>query len=101
MNGNLITTACLINNLYYIKPIFFTVFDTEVNTDLQRGSKRIKTDSIDQTYRWHLRLGHIGLERIKRLMKEGPLESLQIGSLLTCESYLEENMTKRPFNAKR
>ena len=51
MNGNLIITACLINNLYYIKPIFPTVFDTEANNDLQRESKRIKTDSIDQTYR--------------------------------------------------
>ena len=67
---------------------------------MQRESKRIKTDSIDQTYRWHLRLGHIGLERIKRLVKEGPLESLQVGSLPTCESCLEGKMTKRPFNAK-
>ena len=100
MNSNLITTACLINNLYYIKPIFPTVYDTEANTDLQRESKRIKIDSIDQTYRWHLRLGHIGLERIKRLVKEGPLESLQVGSLPTCESCLEGKMTKRPFNAK-
>ena len=51
MNGNLIITACLINNLYYIKLIFPTVFDTKANTDLQRESKRIKTDSIDQTYK--------------------------------------------------
>ena len=29
MNDNLSTTACLINNLYYIKPIFPTVYDTE------------------------------------------------------------------------
>ena len=50
MNGNLITTACLINNLYYIKPIFLTVYNTEANNDLQRESKRIKADSIDQTY---------------------------------------------------
>ena len=47
LNGNLITTACLINNLYYIKPIFSTVYDIEANTDLQRESKRIKVDSID------------------------------------------------------
>ena len=100
MNSNLITTACLINNLYYIKPIFSTVYDTEANTDLQRESKRIKADSIDQTYIWHLRLGHIGLERIKNFVKEGLLESLQVGSLPTSESCLEGKMTKRPFNAK-
>ena len=100
LNGNMITTACLINNLYYIKPIVPMVFDTEVNTDLQRESKRIKLDSNDQTYKWHLRLGHIGLERIKRLVKEGPLESLQVGSFPTCESCLEGKLTKRPFTAK-
>ena len=72
----MITNVCLINNLYYIKLIFPTVYDTEANTDLQRESKRIKADSIDQTYTWHLRLDHIRLERIKRLVKEGPLESL-------------------------
>ena len=61
MNDNLITTACLINNLYYIKLIFPTIYETEANTNLRRESKRIKADSIDQTYTWHLRLGHIGL----------------------------------------
>ena len=69
LNGNLITTVCLINNLYYIKPIFPTVYNTEANTDLQRESKSIKTDSIDQTYMWHLKFGYIGLERINRLLK--------------------------------
>ena len=76
------------------------MYDTKANTYLQRESKRIKVDSIDQTYTWHLRLGHIGLERIKRLVKECPLEFLQVGSLPTCESDLEGKMTKRPFNAK-
>ena len=34
MNGNLITIACLINNLYYVKPIFPTVYDIKANTNL-------------------------------------------------------------------
>ena len=34
INGNLITTAYLINNLYHIKLIFSTVYGTEANTDL-------------------------------------------------------------------
>ena len=49
---------------------------------------------------WHLRLGHISLDRIKRLVKEGPLKSLQVGTLPTCESCLEGKMTRRPFSAK-
>ena len=50
LNGNLITTVCLINNLFYIKLIFITVYDNEANTDLKRESKRIKADLINQTY---------------------------------------------------
>ena len=49
---------------------------------------------------WHLRLGHIELERIKKLVKEGPLASLQVGSLSTYKFCLEGKITKRPFNAK-
>ena len=33
LNGNLITTACLINNLYYIKSIFLTIYDTEAKRE--------------------------------------------------------------------
>ena len=92
-NGNLITTACLINDLFYLKPIYHEIYNTTANSDLLRESKRLKLDLNDQAYMWHLRLGHIGLDRIKRLVKDGPLESLQVGSLPTCESCLEGKMT--------
>ena len=65
-----------------------------------RSIKRQKTDSDSETYLWHLRLGHIGLDRINRLVKDGPLRELSIGSLPVCESCLEGKMTKRPFSAK-
>ena len=97
-NDNLITTA--FNNLYYIKLITPTVYNTEANTNLQRHSKRIKINYVDPTYMWHLRLGHIGLDRIKRLIKEGLLEFLQESSLPTCESCLKRKMTKRHFTTK-
>ena len=42
-------------------------------------------------------IGYIGLERIKRLAKKGLLESLQVSSLSTYESYLEGKMTKIPW----
>ncbi len=99
-NDRLITTARLINNLYYLNPIVPTICDIEVNDDLQRDSKRLKTVSTDLTYMWHLRLGHISLDRIKRLAKDGPLQSLQVGQLPTCESCIEGKMTKRPFSKK-
>ena len=49
---------------------------------------------------WHLRLGHINLDRKNRLVKDGPLRYLNVGTLLVCESFLEGKMTKRPFSTK-
>ena len=51
-------------------------------------------------YLWHLRLGHINLDRITRLVKDGPLRDLSVGSLPVCESCLEGKMAKRPFSTK-
>ena len=51
-------------------------------------------------YLWHLRLGYINLRWIYRLVKDGPLGSLEVEALLVCESCLEGKMTKQFFMAK-
>ena len=66
-----------------------------------KSNKRQKLSNEYETYLWYLRLGHISLERINRLTKDGPLKDLSVGTLLICESYLEGKMTKRPFTTKR
>ena len=62
-NGNLITTTCLITDLFFLKPIYHEIHNTTANNDLLRESKRLKLDLNDQTYMWHLHLGHFGLYR--------------------------------------
>ena len=47
---------------------------------------------------WHYRLGHIGVKRMKKLHKDGLLESLDYESFDTCESCLMGKMTKTPFS---
>ena len=84
-------------NIFYINSINLTICDSKVDIDLQIDGKKIKIDSIDPTYLWQVRLGHIWLERIKRSIKKGPLKSLQMGLLPICESYLEGKMIKRLF----
>ena len=59
-----------------------------------------KLSNNSETYLWYLRLGHISLDRINRLTKDGPLKDLSVGSLPVCESCLEGKMTKRPFTTK-
>ncbi|KAI9180050.1 hypothetical protein LWI28_000646 [Acer negundo] len=44
--------------------------------------------------------GHINLNRIKRLVCDGPLSDLKVDDLPTCESCLEGKITKRTFSAK-
>ena len=46
---------------------------------------------------WHGRLGHIGVKRMKKLHADGHLDSLDFGSLDTCEPCLMGKMTRTPF----
>ena len=62
--------------------------------------KRKERSSINKTHLWHLRLGHINLDRIRRLVTCGHLSPLDVTSLPVCEPCLEGKMTMRPFKAK-
>ena len=59
-----------------------------------------KASYNNPTYLWHLRLGHINLKKIDRLVKESPLSSLTIQPLPACTSCLEGKMTKKSFSTK-
>ena len=61
-------------------------------------AKRCKVDNDSETYLWHCRLSHIGLERMKKLHADGFLESLDYESFDTCEPCLMGKMTKTPFS---
>ena len=55
-------------------------------------AKRCKVNSDSATYLWHYHLGHIGVKRMKKLLADGLLESLD-----ACEPCLMGKMTKTPF----
>ena len=61
-------------------------------------AKRCKVDNDSATYLWHCHLGHIGVKRMKKLHKDGLLESLDYESFDTCEPCLMSKMTKTPFS---
>ena len=61
-------------------------------------AKRCKVDNDSATYLWHCRLGHIGVNCMKKLHTDGLLESLDYESLGTCEPCLMGKMTKTPFS---
>ena len=61
-------------------------------------AKRYKVDNDSATYMWHCRLGHIGVNCMKKLHADGVLESLDYESLDACEPCLMGKMTKTPFS---
>ena len=54
----------------------------------QTKSKKQNISHYNDTYLWHLRLGHINLDRINRIVKDGPLRELNVGTLLVYESFI-------------
>ena len=101
-NGVRIWSGKLENNLYVLRPIEAkTLLNHEMfkTTNTQTKRQRI-SPSNNNTYLWHLRLSHINLDRIERLVKNELLNELEDNSLPPCESCLEGKMTKRPFSGK-
>ena len=96
-NKSFICSGWMQNNLYFIKPKMDLLLNAKMNDN---NSKRLKTSHSNKTYLWHLRLGHINLNRIQRLVRDGPLSHLKVESIPQCESCLEGKMTKRPFRSK-
>ena len=61
-------------------------------------AKRCKVNNDSATYLWHCRLGHIGVKRMKKLLADGFLESLDYESIDACEPCLMGKMTKTLFS---
>src|ERR1041385_1374565 len=99
------TTGCSIyeNNVFYVHaPVRNSLFlmdleyhDSHINNI---EAKRLKLGNEEHMTMWHCLLGHISIKRMKKLHKDGLLESLDFGSLDTCEPCLMGKMTRTPFN---
>ena len=72
-NGLNICTGNSEYNLYVLRPL---MHESLLNTEMfkiERSKTKRQKISHDDTYLWHLRLGHINLDRIDRLIKNGVL----------------------------
>ena len=98
-NKHLVSAGTLIDGLFIINVSPELQQIVELN-NVNLSSKRKRSSDFNETYLWHLRLLHINLDRISRLVRDGPLGSLKVEALPTCESCLEGKMTKRPFPSK-
>ena len=84
-DGNVVCTGFLNNGVY--------VLDLNKICAVNHVSS-----SVNDSYLWHCRLGHISDKRLHKLRTEGLLPSFDSESFDTCESCLKGKMTKLPFS---
>jgi hypothetical protein len=76
---------------------------SDVVIENQTPSKRAKDDADQSMVIWHQRLGHVSVDRINRLVKDGltlPLDCLKIQPLPTCEHCIRGKMPRPLFSGK-
>ncbi|KAM2757280.1 hypothetical protein PS2_019051 [Malus domestica] len=58
-------------------------------------------EEVNQEKMWHLKLGHVNLDKIRKMSKDGYFRPLGDDRMGTCECCLKGKMTKSPFTGKR
>ena len=64
------------------------------------NNKRLKSSQSDETLLWHYSHGHVNKKHMKELQQTNLLDSFGDIAIRSCESSLNRNMTKSPFNKK-
>ncbi|GKC29989.1 retrotransposon protein, putative, ty1-copia subclass [Tanacetum coccineum] len=67
-----------------------------VSSTFNVSNKRVKY-SLDSSYLWHCRLGHINKKRMDKLLRDGILQSTHDESLEKCKSCIFGKMARKPF----
>ena len=65
--------------------VFILNIDYDVCHINNTKEKKLKPSGEEHMTMWHCRLGHICIKRMNKLHSDGLLESLDFGSLDTCE----------------
>ena len=88
------------NGIFYVEALPCNGVYETVNVVDNLGNNVLQIDSsndLDKACLWHCRLGHVNKKRIAQLQKDGVLESFDLNSDDTCESWLLGKMTMSPF----
>ncbi|KAH9750809.1 Integrase catalytic domain-containing protein [Citrus sinensis] len=81
------------NDLYVLNMKENNEHVVNVNTITHKRER----EEISPKYKWHLRLGHIGEDRVTKLAKDGLIGPFGLEPYPTCESCLQGKMTRAPF----
>ena len=97
LNGKLVHTGVHNDGLYFLDDILEDdTTDCLVGEDNSIVRNSNDTNTCSESYLWHLRLGHISKNRIKRLINSGIL-NFKWEDFGTCEACIMGKMTRAPF----
>ncbi|KAF7835748.1 Retrovirus-related Pol polyprotein from transposon TNT 1-94 [Senna tora] len=98
--SNIVGNGTMSDGLFRVQLQDNTSYDT-MHASSSIGIKRCATNE-NSSMLWHRRLGHISLERVKRLVKEGVLNALDFTDFNTCIDCIKGKQTnKTKKGAKR
>ena len=78
-----ICSGDLMNNFYFLSPLSYDINSIEI-VENEHNHLAKKRKVSNETYLWHLRLGHINPNRIHGLVKSGILYSLAFEPIYQC-----------------
>ena len=97
-NSTDVGSGILANGLYKLN--LDPIYEQSLLTMHDNGSKRNIIDESSSML-WHRRLGHISVERIKRLINDGVLNALDFSDFGTYVDCIKESKPTRPVKVQR
>ncbi|KAM1306817.1 hypothetical protein ACFX2H_009156 [Malus domestica] len=96
LNGRIISHGNMIEGLFHLETNSGMHCIESGNTSKPKRAR----EEVNQGRMWHLKLGHVNLDKIRKMSKDGYLRPLGNDQMGTCECCLKGKMTKSPFTGK-
>ncbi|KAM1321329.1 hypothetical protein PS2_014022 [Malus domestica] len=96
LNGRIISHGNMIEGLFHLETNSGLHCIESGNTSKPKRAR----EGVNQEKMWHLKLGHVNLDKIRKMSKDGYIHPLGNDQMGTCECCLKGKMTKSPFTGK-
>ncbi|CAN6552325.1 unnamed protein product [Malus baccata var. baccata] len=96
LNGRIISHGNMIEGLFHLEKNSGMHCIESGNTSKPKRAR----EEVNQEKMWNLKLGHVNLDKIRKMSKDGYIRPLGNDRMGTCECCLKGKMTKSPFTGK-
>ncbi|KAM1376155.1 hypothetical protein ACFX2F_037926 [Malus domestica] len=96
LNGRIISHGNMIEGLFHLETNSGMHYIENGNTSKPKRAR----EEVNQEKMWHLKLGHVNLEKIRKMSKDEYIRPLGNDQMGNCECCLKGKMTKSPFTGK-